>query len=196
MPKDFVELVFATNNHHKLIEVQALLGRWFRVLSLADIGFNDEIPEDAGTLQGNALQKARHIYSRFGYSCFADDTGLEVDALNGKPGVYSARYAGEAKNPRANVAKLLKELHGEKNRHARFRTVIALILNGNEHLFDGKVEGEIVEAERGSDGFGYDPVFLPSGCTQTFAEMPLEVKNRISHRGQAIAKLVEFLGAI
>ena len=196
MQNNFVELVFATNNQHKLKEVQALLGSHFRLLSLADIGFDEEIPEDFDTLQDNALQKARFIHSRFGYNCFADDTGLEVDALNGEPGVYSARYAGEAKNPHDNILKLLKNLTGIKSRNAKFRTVIALILNGKEFLFEGIVQGRIIEVGRGTDGFGYDPVFLPDGYTQTFAEMPLEIKNQISHRGRAVAKLVDFLKTI
>ncbi|HSA04529.1 MAG TPA: non-canonical purine NTP diphosphatase [Tenuifilaceae bacterium] len=196
MQKDFVELVFATNNQHKLKEVQALLGNHFRLLSLSDIGFDEEIPEDFDTLQDNSLQKARYIYSKFGYSCFADDTGLEVDALNGEPGVYSARYAGEAKNPHDNIVKLLKNLSGVKNRRAKFRTVIALILNGKEYLFEGKVDGEIIDKGRGGDGFGYDPIFLPEGYNQTFAEMPLELKNQISHRGRAVVKLVDFLKSI
>ena len=196
MRNDFVELVFATNNQHKLKEVQALLGNHFRLLSLIDIGFDEEIPEDFDTLQDNALQKARYINSRFGYNCFADDTGLEVDALNGEPGVYSARYAGEAKNPHDNIVKLLNNLIGVKNRHAQFRTVIALILNGSEYLFEGKLEGEIIEEGRGGDGFGYDPIFLPEGYNQTFAEMPLDVKNQISHRGRAVVKLVDFLKSI
>ena len=196
MQNDFVELVFATNNQHKLKEVQALLGNHFRLLSLIDIGFDEEIPEDFDTLQDNALQKARYINSRFGYNCFADDTGLEVDALNGEPGVYSARYAGEAKNPHDNIVKLLNNLIGVKNRHAQFRTVIALILNGSEYLFEGKLEGEIIEEGRGGDGFGYDPIFLPEGYNQTFAEMPLDVKNQISHRGRAVVKLVDFLKSI
>ncbi len=196
MHNDFVELVFATNNQHKLKEVQALLGNHFRLLSLTDIGFDEEIPEDFDTLQDNALQKARYINSRLGYNCFADDTGLEVDALNGEPGVYSARYAGEAKNPHDNIVKLLQNLSGVKNRRAQFRTVIALILDGNEYLFEGKVDGEIIDKGRGSDGFGYDPIFLPEGYSQTFAEMPLELKNQISHRGRAVAKLVDFLKSI
>jgi len=196
MQNSFVELVFATNNQHKLKEVQALLGNHFRLLSLADIGFDEEIPEDYDTLQDNALQKARFIHSRFGHNCFADDTGLEVDALNGEPGVYSARYAGEAKNPHDNILKLLKNLTGIKSRNAKFRTVIALILNGKEFLFEGTIEGRIIEEGRGTDGFGYDPVFLPDGYTQTFAEMPLEIKNQISHRGRAVAKLVDFLKTI
>lgn len=196
MQNSFVELVFATNNQHKLKEVQALLDSHFRLLSLTDIGFDEEIPEDFDTLQDNALQKARFIHSRFGYNCFADDTGLEVDALNGEPGVYSARYAGEAKNPHDNILKLLKNLTGIKSRNAKFRTVIALILNGKEFLFEGNVQGRIIEVGRGTDGFGYDPVFLPDGYTQTFAEMPLEIKNQISHRGRAVAKLVDFLKTI
>ena len=196
MQNDFVELVFATNNQHKLKEVQALLGNHFRLLSLIDIGFDEEIPEDFDTLQDNALQKARYINSRFGYNCFADDTGLEVDALNGEPGVYSARYAGEAKNPHDNIVKLLKNLVGVKHRRAKVRTVIAIIFNGKEYLFEGKVDGEIIEEGRGGDGFGYDPIFLPEGYNQTFAEMPLELKNQISHRGRAVTKLVDFLKSI
>lgn len=191
-----LELVFATNNRHKLNEVQALLEGKFRLVSLADMGFFEDIPEDYDTLQANALQKARHIYSLRRKNCFADDTGLEVEALNGKPGVYSARYAGEQKNPKDNIKKLLENLEGVKNRNAVFRTVIALIINGEEHLFEGNVTGTIVDEEQGSDGFGYDPVFLPNGYTQTFAQMPLSLKNKISHRGLAVTKLVNFLMAL
>lgn len=190
------ELVFATNNQHKLKEVQELLGYRFKLLSLNDIGFNEDIPEDYDTLQDNALQKARFIHSKFGVNCFADDTGLEVDALNGAPGVYSARYAGEGKNPKDNIVKLLGELKEVENRKAHFRTVIALILNDKEILFEGEISGEIILEEKGLDGFGYDPVFLPEGFTETFAEMPLDIKNSISHRGRAIHKLIQFLSAI
>ncbi len=191
-----LELVFATNNQHKLKEVQALLGDHFKLLSLTDINFYDEIPEDYDTLEENALQKARHIFSYSGYNCFADDTGLEVEALNGEPGVYSARYAGESKNPKNNIIKLLGNLAGIKNRNAQFRTVIALIVDGKEFLFEGNVRGIIIDSERGCDGFGYDPIFLPNGYQQTFAEMPLELKNKISHRGLAVSKLVGFLKSL
>jgi len=191
-----LELVFATNNQHKLKEVQALLGDHFKLLSLTDINFYDEIPEDYDTLEENALQKARHIFSYSGYNCFADDTGLEVEALNGEPGVYSARYAGESKNPKNNIIKLLGNLTGIQNRNAQFRTVIALIVGGKEFLFEGNVRGIIIDSERGCDGFGYDPIFLPNGYQQTFAEMPLELKNKISHRGLAVSKLVGFLKSL
>ncbi len=188
-----MELVFATNNPHKLFEVQNLLGDKIRLISLRDIGISDDIPEDYTTLEENALQKARYIYNISKNDCFADDTGLEVEYLNGKPGVYSARYAGEEKNPVANVAKLLHELNGVSNRNARFRTIIALIFQGKEFIFEGVVNGKIIEKERGHEGFGYDPVFLPNGYPLTFAEMPLNVKNSISHRALAIGKLVDFL---
>lgn len=188
-----IELVFATNNQHKLREVQELLGNHFKVLSLSEIGINADIPEDFDTLQENALQKAQYIYNRTGHSCFADDTGLEVDALNGEPGVFSARYAGESKSSKDNIKKLLANLEGVKNRKARFRTVIALIFDKQEYLFEGEVWGTIIETEQGSDGFGYDPVFLPDGYDNTFAQMPLELKNRISHRGIAVSKLITFL---
>lgn len=191
-----LELVFATNNQHKLKEVQALLGDHFKLLSLTDINFYDEIPEDYDTLEDNARQKALHIFSHSGYNCFADDTGLEVEALNGEPGVYSARYAGESKNPKDNIIKLLGNLAGIKNRNAQFRTVIALIVDGKEFLFEGDVKGVIIDNERGCDGFGYDPIFLPNGYQQTFAEMPLELKNKISHRGLAVSKLVGFLKSL
>jgi len=188
-----IELVFAINNQHKLREVQELLGNHFKVLSLSEIGINVDIPEDFDTLQENALQKAQYIYNRTGHSCFADDTGLEVDALNGEPGVFSARYAGESKSSKDNIKKLLANLEGVKNRKARFRTVIALIFDKQEYLFEGEVWGTIIETEQGSDGFGYDPVFLPDGYDNTFAQMPLELKNRISHRGIAVSKLITFL---
>ncbi len=187
------ELVFSTNNLHKLLEVQHLLGDTFKLLTLKEIGVTEEIPEDYDTLEQNALQKAWYIYNKTNRNCFADDTGLEVDALGGKPGVYSARYAGESKNPKNNIIKLLNELKGKSNRKARFRTVVALIIDGNEFLFEGIVNGQIIEEERGIDGFGYDPVFLPEGNSLTFAEMDLNQKNQISHRARAISKLVDFL---
>ncbi|MDR0871986.1 MAG: non-canonical purine NTP diphosphatase [Prevotellaceae bacterium] len=188
-----MKLVFATNNAHKLHEVSALLQENVQLLSLNDINCHADIPETADTLEGNALQKARYVYENFGADCFADDTGLEVEALNNAPGVYSARYAGEQKNPQDNMQKLLAEMADKDNRKARFRTVIALIINGKEYLFEGEVRGVIEREKRGAAGFGYDPIFTPEGFTETFAELPLEVKNEISHRGRAVKKLVEFL---
>ena len=188
-----MKLYFATNNIHKLKEVQEVVGDSFQIESMRSLGINEDIPEDQLTLQGNALQKARFLYDRTGESCFADDTGLEVDALNGAPGVYSARYAGEAKNSLDNMALLLKNMSGIQNRKARFRTVIALILDGKEYLFEGVVNGTIAEEPRGTAGFGYDPLFVPDGYSTTFAEMDSEAKNAISHRGRAVEKLAAFL---
>ena len=188
------EIVFATNNQHKLYEVQQMLGSGCSVRSLADIDFTEDIPEDFQTLEENASQKAWHIYDRFKIDCFADDTGLEVDALNGEPGVFSARYAGKQKSSHDNIVKLLSQLENKPNRDAQFRTVIALIVNGVEYRFEGIVRGSIIQSLRGSDGFGYDPVFVPAGYQKTFAEMNIELKNQISHRGLAISKLVHFLG--
>ena len=188
-----MKLNFATNNKHKLQEVREVLGDSFRVESLQSLGINEDIPEDQLTLEGNALQKARFLYDRTGEDCFADDTGLEVEALNGAPGVHSARYAGESKNSLDNMALLLKNMEGVKNRKARFRTVIALILNGEGYLFEGVVNGVITEQPRGAAGFGYDPLFVPDGYTTTFAEMDSEAKNAISHRGLAVEKLAAFL---
>lgn len=169
------------------------MGDSFQIESMRSLGINEDIPEDQQTLEGNALQKARFLYDRTGESCFADDTGLEVDALNGAPGVYSARYAGEAKNSLDNMALLLKNMSGIQNRKARFRTVIALILDGKEYLFEGVVKGTIAEEPRGTAGFGYDPLFVPDGYSTTFAEMDSEAKNAISHRGRAVEKLAAFL---
>lgn len=188
-----MKLYFATNNIYKLKEVQEVVGDSFQIESMRSLGINEDIPEDQQTLEGNALQKARFLYDRTGESCFADDTGLEVDALNGAPGVYSARYAGEAKNSLDNMALLLKNMSGIQNRKARFRTVIALILNGKEYLFEGIVNGTIAEEPRGKAGFGYDPLFVPDGYSTTFAEMDSEAKNAISHRGRAVEKLAAFL---
>ena len=188
-----MKLVFATNNKHKLEEMRAILGGKVELLSLSDIDCHDEIPETADTLEGNALIKARYIFDKYGLSCFADDTGLEVDALDGAPGVYSARYAGENNDSVANVAKLLHNLTGKSCRDAQFRTVIALILNGEEKLFDGIVRGSISEECRGVGGFGYDPVFVPEGDTLSFAEMSAEEKNSISHRARAAAALNSYL---
>lgn len=188
-----MKLYFATNNIHKLKEVQEVVGDSFQIESMRSLGINEDIPEDQQTLEGNALQKARFLYDRIGESCFADDTGLEVDALNGAPGVYSARYAGEAKNSLDNMTLLLKNMSGIQHRKARFRTVIALILNGKEYLFEGIVNGTIAEEPRGKAGFGYDPLFVPDGYSTTFAEMDSEAKNAISHRGRAVEKLAVFL---
>jgi len=187
------ELVFATNNPHKLHELQALLGEEFHLRGLRDIGCNEEIPEDQPTLEGNARQKAFHVFEKYGIPCFADDTGLEIEALNGKPGVYSARYAGEEKNSGANMDKVLRQMAKINHRKARFRTVISLVIDGKEMQFEGVVEGEITREKQGEGGFGYDPVFLPAGFSRTFATMDLKEKNSISHRGRAVRKLVHFL---
>lgn len=188
------QLVFATNNAHKLEEVRAILGNQFDILSLNDIHCHADIPETADTLEGNARLKARYIYEHYGMDCFADDTGLEVEALGGAPGVYSARYAGgEGHDSEANMRKLLAELKGKDNRRAQFRTAICLIEGGEEHLFEGIVRGSIIEARRGTSGFGYDPVFIPEGYSQTFAEMGNEEKNRISHRARAVQQLAGYL---
>ncbi len=186
-------IVFATNNAHKLAELREIVGDRMEILSLADIGCHDEIPETADTLEGNALIKAHWVSERYGYDCFADDTGLVVDALSGAPGVYSARYAGEQCVASDNVALLLKNLRDVTDRKARFVTVIALVRKGSEHLFRGSVEGVITSGCRGDSGFGYDPVFLPDGFTKTFAEMTDDEKNAISHRGRATKELLKFL---
>ena len=189
-----MQIVFATNNAHKLSEIRAILGRQMEILSLADIGCHDDIPETADTLEGNALIKARWVKERYGFDCFADDTGLEVEALGGGPGVHTARYAyPDRHDPVANTRKLLAELHDKDNRAARFRTVIALIQGTDEHLFEGIVEGHIATEERGTEGFGYDPVFAPEGGEKTFAELGVEAKNCISHRARAVKKLADFL---
>lgn len=188
------KLVFATNNAHKLEEVAAILGDKVELLSLNDIDCHTDIPETADTLEGNALLKSTFINKNYGLDCFADDTGLEVEALNGAPGVYSARYAGgEGHDAQANMLKLLRELEGKENRNAQFRTAISLILDGKEYLFEGIIKGEIVEEKRGDSGFGYDPIFKPEGYEQTFAELGNEIKNKISHRALAVQKLCEFL---
>ena len=188
-----MRLVFATNNKHKLQEVRDILGSGVEVLSLSDIGCNDDIPETADTLQGNALIKARHIYNKYNASCFADDTGLEVEALGGAPGVLSARYAGDGHDSEANMQKLLQNLTGESNRNAQFRTVIALIIDGEEILFDGIVKGVITDKKMGDSGFGYDPIFIPEGYNESFAQMSSEKKNSISHRYRATKKLNDYL---
>lgn len=193
MSTDKRAIVFATNNLHKLEEARALAAGYFEVLSLSDIGCHDEIPETAETLEGNALIKVRWVKERYGYDCFADDTGLMVEALDGAPGVYSARYAGEGCTPEDNVRKLLKEMAGKGNRKAQFATVVALILGDEERLFRGEVDGEIAETPSGNGGFGYDPVFIAAESGQRFAEMSAEAKNAISHRGRAMRKLREYL---
>lgn len=189
------KLVFATNNAHKLDEIRSILGDKIEILSLKDIDCHADIPETAETLEGNAALKAQYIYNNYGLDCFADDTGLEVEVLNGAPGIYSARYAGgEGHDSEANMKKLLSEMEGKDNRKARFRTAICLIEDGKEHIFEGIVNGEIIQERRGGEGFGYDPVFVPEGYTETFAEMGNDEKNKISHRARAVAKLCEYLG--
>ena len=188
-----IELVFATNNLHKLGELSRLVGDKIHLLSLKDVNCFDDIPETADTLEGNAAIKARFIWEQFGKNCFADDTGLEVSALNGQPGVYSARYAGIDQDSEANLDKLLNDMSGKDNRKARFRTVICLIIEGQEYYFEGIVEGNLLSERKGTVGFGYDPIFVPNGFDQTFAEMDLDAKNKISHRGKATEKLLVFL---
>lgn len=186
-------LVFASNNPNKIKEIQLLLPKEITILSLEEIGCFEDIPETAPTIEGNAILKANYVTEKYGYSCFADDTGLEVAALNGEPGVYSARYAGEQKNSDDNMNKLLANLADKENRNAQFKTVICLNLDGNQHLFEGIIKGEIINEKRGSEGFGYDPIFIPNGYSKTFAEMPIAEKSKISHRGLAVEKLVAFL---
>ena len=186
-------LVFATNNPHKLREIREIMPDHITILSLADIHCEGDIPETADTLEGNALIKAHYVYDRYGFDCFADDTGLEVEALNGGPGVHTARYAGESQDPEANMKKMIAEMQENTNRHARFRTVIALIEKGVEHLFTGIVDGEIATEPRGEQGFGYDPIFIPEQTGLTFAQMGEEGKNQISHRARAVGKLLDFL---
>lgn len=188
-----MKIVFATNNAHKLDEVRQVVGEKFEIVSLRECGIVEDIPENEPTLEGNALAKARYIYERTGFNCFADDTGLEVDALGGEPGVRSARYATDGHDDEANKRLLLERLQGEENRAAQFRTAVALILGGKEYLFEGIVRGEIALEQHGEGGFGYDPLFFPEGGNLTFAQMSSEEKNAISHRGRAVRKLAEFL---
>lgn len=188
-----MDIIFASNNTNKIREINNVLGNSFRLLSLKDIDLEQDIPEDETTLEGNALQKARYVYNVTGRDVFADDTGLEVDALGGRPGVHSARFAGEAKDPESNIEKLLSLMKDVSDRKARFRTVIALIFKEREYLFEGVVNGKILKEKHGNEGFGYDPVFQPDGSAVTFAEMPLDEKNKISHRARAFAKLKLFL---
>ena len=191
-----MQLVFATNNLNKLKEVQSLIPQHIKLLSLKDIGCLEDIPETQETIEGNAIQKAEYIKSKFGYDCFADDTGLEVAALHGAPGVYSARYAGNQCSPDDNMNKLLNTLENNFNRTAQFKTVIALHLNNKLELFTGICEGEITKTKQGNSGFGYDPIFKPFDYDQTFAEMDLSLKNSISHRGKAVNQLISFLNSI
>ncbi len=188
-----MKIIFATNNSHKLSEVGQILGPGYELATPREMGITEDIPETEATIEGNALQKARYVRERTGADCFADDTGLEVEALGGAPGVYSARYAGPACSFEDNMDKLLDALDGEENRRARFRTVIALIMGGREYLFEGEVRGEITRVREGEGGFGYDPVFRPDGHRETFAQMAAETKNAISHRARAVEKLAEFL---
>jgi XTP/dITP diphosphohydrolase len=188
-----MQLVFASNNKNKIEEIQHLLPSSIKILSLEDIGCHEDIPETADTIEGNAILKANYVTQKYGFNCFADDTGLEVDALNGEPGVYSARYAGEQRNPDDNMNKLLNALSGKTNRKAQFKTVITLNLDGEQHLFTGIARGEITLEKAGNQGFGYDPIFRAEGFTETFAQLSLEIKNKISHRGKATRELINFL---
>ena len=188
-----MKIVFATNNAHKLNEIRKISKEQLEILSLSDINCHEDIPETGDTLQENALIKAQYVKDIFGLDSFADDTGLEVEALNNAPGIYSARFAGENCDSEDNMRKLLHDLEGVENRNARFRTVIALLLNGEIHYFEGEIAGEIIDAKRGSNGFGYDPIFMPHGYDKTFGELPEEVKNKLSHRAIATQKLVTFL---
>jgi len=187
-----MELIFATNNAHKLEEVQQMVGEQFTLKSLADIGCEDDIPETGVTFQENAKQKTDYLVAKYGVNCFGDDSGLEIDALNGEPGVYSARYSG-SRDMEKNIHLVLGRLGDTEQRTARFKTVISLFINGEQHFFEGTVEGSIIKERIGTEGFGYDPIFIPQGYEHTFAEMSMEAKNKISHRAQAIAKLVAFL---
>jgi len=188
-----MKLVFATNNLNKLSEIRSLVPEGIEILSLREINCNEELPETNPTLQENAFQKAKYVFDNYGLNCFADDTGLEIDALGGEPGVYSARYAGEGCNPEDNMKKVLDKLFNESNRTAKFSTVIALIVNREEHTFFGECTGQITKTKSGVDGFGYDPIFTPDGYDITFAEMTKDAKGKISHRGKAVVKLVSFL---
>jgi len=190
-----MKLVFASNNKNKIAEIQSMLPESIKILSLEDINCLEDIPETAETIEGNAILKADYVTQKYGYDCFADDTGLEVTALNGEPGVYSARYAGEQKNADDNMNKLLEALKNEENRSAQFKTVITLNLEGKQYLFTGIAKGNITAAKMGTNGFGYDPIFKPENFDETFAQLPLEVKNKIGHRGKAVQQLIDFLSA-
>ena len=188
-----MQLVFASNNKNKIKEIQALVSDTIQIISLEDIGCTEDIPETAETIEGNAILKANYITSNYGYNCFADDTGLEVEALNGAPGVYSARYTGEQKDANDNMNKLLSELKDKTNRNANFKTVICLNLNGTQQFFTGIINGKIIDKKIGTNGFGYDPIFIAEGHQKTFAQLTLEEKANISHRGIAVAQLIAFL---
>ena len=188
-----MKIVFATNNPNKLKEIQSLIPKEIEIISLNEIGYNEDIPETGDTLEANAFQKAYYIKDNFNYDCFADDTGLEIDELNGAPGVYSARYAGPERNANANMNKVLNELKGKKNRKAKFRTAIALTLNNEKHLFEGEINGYISDVKQGNEGFGYDPIFIPENDIRSFAQMSMQEKGAISHRGRAVKKLVAYL---
>lgn len=190
-----IELIFATNNAHKLDEVQAIVGEQFLLKSLADIDCHDDIPETGVTFHENAKQKTDFLVNKYGLNCFGDDSGLEIDALNGEPGVYSARYSG-TRDMQKNISVVLEKLTHESNRNARFKTVISLYLNQQQYFFEGSIEGKIIMELKGTDGFGYDPIFIPNGFSKTFAEMTAEEKNKISHRAIAVSKLAEFLGKL
>ena len=190
------QIVFATNNKHNLEEIRNILDNALNILSLDDINCHEDIPETGSTIEENALIKARYIKEKYGYDCFADDTGLEIKSLNNEPGVYSARYAGNDHNSEKNMQKVLENLKGKNDRSACFRTCIALITGNNEYLFEGKIEGEIITEKKGESGFGYDPIFVPDGYTQTFAELGNDIKNKISHRALAVKKLINFLQSI
>ncbi len=191
-----MQLVFASNNKNKIIEIQSILPDTIKILSLEEIGCFEDIPETADTIEGNAILKANHVTEKYGYNCFADDSGLEVDALDGAPGVFSARYAGDQKNDDDNINKLLTQLSAEKNRKANFKTVIALNLDAQQYLFKGIANGTITDHKKGSNGFGYDPIFQPDGFDKTFAEISLEEKSAISHRAKAVKELISFLHTI
>ena len=191
-----MKIVFATNNPNKLKEIQSLIPKEIEIIGLNGICCNEDILETGDSLEANAFQKAHYIKDNFNYDCFADDTGLEIDELNGDPGVYSARYAGPERNANANMNKVLNELKGKKNRKAQFRTAIALILKGEEHLFEGKIEGYISKDKQGNEGFGYDPIFIPENHIRSFAQMSMQEKGAISHRGRAVRKLVAYLNKI
>ena len=188
-----MQLVFATHNTHKLKELQEILGNSIKLISLTDLGVFDEIEETGTTIEENASLKAKYVSDKFGVNVFADDTGLEIESLNGEPGVISARYAGEEKNPLRNMEKVLRLMQNKENKSARFRTIISLILNGKEYIFEGVVNGQILKTPIGGNGFGYDPIFMPDGYTISFAQMDSETKNNISHRGKAVEKLIDFL---
>jgi len=188
-----INLIFATSNQNKVLEIQKILPKKFNIKSLKDLNYFEDVPENENTIEGNAVFKAKYIYKKFNINVFADDTGLEVEALNGEPGVHSARYAGKSRNSEKNIKKLLKNLKNIKNRNARFKTVIALIINNKLHIFSGIVEGYILDSPKGNNGFGYDPIFCPNGFDKSFAELTLKEKNLISHRSFAMKKLIDFI---